>query len=122
MSRQPGAPAVVIRGVPVLADAADLRFAVAASLSAVPIDEPGLRHDVWMLVATERRAGASPGKVITTLVDLVADAALTPRSVCHARLRQVMRWCAEAYFSYLGCVVLRPIPEPRSLPEPASNR
>jgi hypothetical protein len=105
------------------ADAADLRSAVAASLAALPINDVALRRDVWMLVGTARGSGASPSQVITTLTDLVDEAAFTTVSVRHARLRQVILWCVEAYFGHLGGdVVARGAAAGPSLPRPASNR
>jgi hypothetical protein len=123
MSPQPVPPVSVMRGAAELADAADLRSAVAASLAARPIDELALRRNVWMLVATERTAGASPSHVISTLNDLIDEAALTPVAVRHARLRQVILWCVDAYFGHLGDDVLRREGNAGpSLPRPASNR
>lgn len=106
-----------------LADVADLRSAVAASLSIPAIDDIALRRNVWMLVEAEREAGASPSHVIATLTDLVDEAAVTSTSVRPARLRQLILWCVEAYFRHLGDDVLsRELPESPSLPRPASNR
>jgi hypothetical protein len=122
MSRQPVAPAAVIRGVTALAEAADLRSAVAASLSVAPVNENALRRDVWTLVGAERDAGASPAHVITTLTDLIDEAAVSPVSLRQARLRQVILWCVEAYFGHLGGDVLRPNASAPTLPRPASNR
>ncbi len=123
MSRQALSRVGFARGAAELADAADLRSAVAASLAAVPINEIALRRDVWMLVGTARGAGASPGQVITTLTDLVDETAFTPISVRQARLRQIILWCVEAYFGHLGGDVLgRVAVGAPSLPRPASNR
>ena len=98
---------LIRRSVAELADAADLRSAVAASLSAAPINDIALRRNVWTLVGTERDAGALPSRVIATLTDLVDEAALTPMSARDARLRQVILWCVEAYFCYLGDDILQ---------------
>jgi len=122
MSRQPVVPAVVARGVAELADAADLRDAVAASLAAVPLNEIALRRDVWTLVGMERGAGASPSQVITTLTDLVDEAAVMPIAARQAQLRQIILWCVEAYFGHLGDDLERGVRAAPSLPRPASNR
>ena len=106
MSRESDTPVPIMRGAAELADAADLRSAVAASLGATPIDERALRRDVWTLVETEREAGASPADIIATLTDLVDEAKLVPRSVQKARMRQVVLWYVEAYFGRLGGDVL----------------
>lgn len=117
------APAPVVRSLAELARAADLRSAVAASLSAEPINEIALRRNVWILVEAERNAGASPSHVIATLTDLIDEAAVTLTSVRPARLRQLILWCVEAYFKRLGDDALpRELPEGPSLPRPASNR
>jgi hypothetical protein len=125
MNRRPVAPAPipVRRRAAELAETADLRSAVAASLAAAPINDIALRRDVWMLVGMERGTGASPSQVITTLTDLVDEAAFTTISARHGRLRQVILWCVEAYFGHLGGDVLgRSVAAGPSLPRPASNR
>ena len=123
MSRQPVASAPGRRGAAELAEMADLRSAVAASLATAPINDVSLRRDVWMLVGMERGTGASPSQVITTLTDLVDEAAFTTLSARHGRLRQVILWCVEAYFGHLGGDVLgRGVGAGPSLPRPASNR
>ena len=130
MRRRPVTPArpTVRRGAAELAETADLRSAVAASLAAAPINDISLRRDVWMLVGMERGTGASPSQVITTLTDLVDEAAFTTISARHGRLRQVILWCVEAYFGHLGGDVLRGDVLARgvgagpSLPRPSSNR
>lgn len=123
MSRQQGAPAPVMRVASELADAADLRSAVSASLAGSPIDEGALRRDVWTLVETERAVGAAPAEIITTLTDLIDEAELGPTSMRQARLRQVILWCVEAYFGHLGGDLLqRDVDAVTSLPRPASNR
>ena len=125
MNRRPVAPAPipVRRRAAELAETADLRSAVAASLAAAPINDVALRRDVWMLVGMERGTGASPSQVITTLTDLVDEAAFTTMSARHGRLRQVILWCVEAYFGHLGGDVLgRGVVPGPSLPRPASNR
>jgi hypothetical protein len=123
MSLRSLVPARVRRSAAELADVADLRSAVVASLSAAPINEIALRRNVWTLVGTERDAGASPSCVIQTLTDLVDEAALTPTPARQARLRQVILWCVEAYFRYLGDDILqREIATAPSRPQPTSNR
>jgi len=59
MSLRSLVPARVRRSAAELADVADLRSAVVASLSAAPINEIALRRNVWTLVGTERDAGAA---------------------------------------------------------------
>ena len=116
-------PVHLVRGPLQLADAADLRAAVATSLAAAPIDDGALRRDVWMLVGTERDAGASPGQVITILTDLVDEARLTPVAAGRERLRDVIVWCVEAYFGYLGGDIVRhPAAPPKPKPRPAAAR
>jgi hypothetical protein len=123
MTRRPVAPALARRGAAELAEMADLRSAVAASLAAAPINDIALRRDVWTLVGMERGTGASPSQVITTLTDLVDEAAFTTMSARHGRLRQVILWCVEAYFGHLGGDVIgRSVGVGPTLPRPASNR
>jgi hypothetical protein len=123
MSAQRAGAMPVMRGASELADAADLRAAVAASLAASPIDERTLRRNVWMLVGTERDIGAAPAEIIAMLNDLIDEAELTPSSARQAQLRQVILWCVEAYFGHLGGDVLRrDAGAVASLPRPASNR
>lgn len=83
------------------ADARDLRAAVAEALTAGRGDEEGLRRAVWTYVGTERTAGASPGRVILTLTELL-EAAPIAADQRERLMRQVILWCVEAYFGHLG--------------------
>lgn len=93
------------RSVDSLADASDLRDAIAEALTA-PREERALRQAVWTYVGTERNAGASPGRVILTLTELLEDATIEPGQR-ELLTRQVILWCVEAYFGHLGGDVFR---------------
>jgi hypothetical protein len=93
------------RSVESLADASDLRAAITEAL-AVPRDERALRQAVWTYVGTEREAGASPGRVILTLTELLEAAAIEPGQR-EPLMREVILWCVEAYFGHLGGDVFR---------------
>jgi hypothetical protein len=92
---------VLIRSVEELADAKQLRTAIAAELTAAPISEQTLRCAVWSFVGTERRAGIAPEIVITRLTGLIDDADITPMSTRLALTRRVILWCVEEYFGHL---------------------
>ncbi len=85
-----------------LADAHDLRSAIAAALSATPVDEQLLRRGVWTYVDAERHAGMSSGRVIMAISEMVESAEIFPMSVRQTVLRHVILWCVEAYFGHLG--------------------
>lgn len=85
-----------------LADAQDLRSVIAAALATMPVDQESLRRGVWTYVGAERHAGASPGRVIVTLTELVEEAMLEPESLREPIMRRVILWCVEAYFGHLG--------------------
>lgn len=85
-----------------IADALDLHSAIVAALAAQPVHEQTLRQAVWTYVGAERNAGASPGRVIVTLTELVEAAGLTPPAVQLAFTRSVILWSVEAYFGHLG--------------------
>jgi len=109
------------RTVAGVADAADLRSAIASALAAVPVDEDQLRRGVWTFARAERDAGAQPGEVIIALTALVEGASVPTGPARKSRLRQVILWCVEAYFGHLGGSDVRSDVTP-SLPRQASNR
>ena len=85
-----------------LEDAQDLRSMIAAALAAMPVDEESLRRAVWTYVRAEHDLGASPGSVIVALTELVDASTTAPPLVRQSVMRQVILWCVEAYFGYLG--------------------
>jgi hypothetical protein len=85
-----------------LEDARDLRAVITAALAAEPIDEESLRRGVWTYVRAERDVGASAANVIAALTALVDAWAITQAPVRQFVTRQVILWCVEAYFGYLG--------------------
>ena len=85
-----------------LEDARDLRAVIAAALATVPVDEESLRRGVWTYVRAERDIGTSPGFVIVALTELVDAATVEQASLRQSVTRQVILWCVEAYFGYLG--------------------
>ena len=98
--------AVQLRSVEDLADAKQLRAAIAAALVQAPITEHSVRCAVWSYVVNERRAGVPPALVITRLTGLIEDARISPASAHLALTRRVILWCVEAYFGHLGGEVL----------------
>ena len=85
-----------------LEDAQDLRAVISAALATVPVDEESLRRGVWTYVRAERDVGTSPGFVIVALTELVDVSTIDQVSVRQFVTRQVILWCVEAYFGYLG--------------------
>ncbi len=85
-----------------LEDAQDLRSMIAAALASMPVDEESLRRAVWTYVRAEHDLGASPGSVIVALTELVDASTIGPPLVRQSVMRQVILWCVEAYFGYLG--------------------
>ena len=85
-----------------LEDAQDLRAVISAALATVPVDEESLRRGVWTYVRAERDVGTSPGFVIVALTELVDASTIDQVSVRQFVTRQVILWCVEAYFGYLG--------------------
>ena len=85
-----------------LEDARDLRAVIAAALAMDPVDEESLRRGVWTYVRSERDHGTSPGFVIVSLTELVDASTIDIPSVRQSVTRQVILWCVEAYFGYLG--------------------
>jgi hypothetical protein len=83
-------------------DARDLRAVIAAALATDHVDEESLRRGVWTYVRAERDAGTSPAFVIVALTELVDAATIQHASVRQFVTRQVILWCVEAYFGYLG--------------------
>ena len=85
-----------------LEDARDLRAVIARALAATPIDEEPLRRGVWTYVRAERDMGRSPAAVIVALTALVHSSTVQPPLLRPSIMRQVIVWCVEAYFGYLG--------------------
>jgi hypothetical protein len=85
-----------------LEDARDLRAVITAALATDPVDEESLRRGVWTYVRAERDVGTSPAFVIVALTELVDAATIDQASVRQFVTRQVILWCVEAYFGYLG--------------------
>jgi len=83
-------------------DQVDLVAAIAAELSACPINEAALHQCVWSFVGAERNRGTNPGKVIIALTDLVEDALIVPAALRQGIMRTIILWCVEAYFGHLG--------------------
>lgn len=94
--------AVLLRSVEDLADAKDLRSAIAGVLAETPINEHRLRCAVWSFVGTERQANVPPALVITRLTHLVDSVPALSLSSRHALTRSVILWCVEEYFGHLG--------------------
>lgn len=109
-----------------LRDAEDLRAVITAALTATPVDEEGLRRGVWTYVRAERALGTSPAAVIVVLTELVDASTLHLPSNRQSLTRQVILWCVEAYFGYLGSDIGTDAHQPAGdveLPPPrASNR
>lgn len=85
-----------------MADARDLREAIASALKTRPIVKPALRAAVWSYVGNERRAEASPAKIIADLTAIVDASELTSVGAREEVTRQVILWCVEEYFGKLG--------------------
>jgi hypothetical protein len=85
-----------------LQDAEDLRSVITAALATTPVDEEGLRRGVWTYVRAERALGSSPASVIVILTELVDASKPHPEATRQSLTRQVILWCVEAYFGYLG--------------------
>ena len=100
MAHSDNAPSA--RSLADIRDTQDLRSVIATALSATPIDELSLRRGVWTYVGAERHAGASPGRVIMALTDLIEAATIAPPADRQAVMRSVILWCVEAYFGHLG--------------------
>ena len=110
-----------------LEDAHDLRAVIAAALAATPADEESLRRGVWTYVRSERDRGTPPAAVIVVLTALVDSSTVASHAVRQSITRQVILWCVEAYFGYLGGEVIggaeaRQAPSPASKPRIVSNR
>ena len=103
-----GRTPVLLRSVEDLADAKQLRSAIAAVLERTPIDEAALRCAVWSFVGVERRAGVPPALVITRLTGLIDAARIVPMSAQLELTRRVILCCVEEYFGRLGGDVLAP--------------
>lgn len=97
----------LIRSVESLADAKDLRSAIATALADVPINEPTLRGAVWNFVGNERRAEVPAAEVIGRLTALIDDAQIESVPLRQALTRRVILWCVEEYFGHLGGNPLR---------------
>lgn len=88
-----------------LEDGRDPRVVIAAALAAEPVAEESLRRGVWTYVRAERDV-ASAANVIVALTALIDASAITQASVRRFVTRQVILWCVEAYFGYLGGEVI----------------
>jgi hypothetical protein len=104
-----GRTPVLPRSVEDLADAKQLRSAIAAVLERTPIDEAALRCAVWNFAGTERRAGVPPALIITRLTALIDAARIVPIAAQLALTRRAILWCVEEYFGRLGGDVLAPV-------------
>jgi hypothetical protein len=93
---------VLLRSVEDLAEARELRSAIASELEGTPIDESALRCAVWTFVGAERRTSVPPAVVIARLTALIDDAKIGPLPVRLALTRRVILWCVEEYFGHLG--------------------
>src|SRR5438094_6321591 len=89
-----------------LDDAHDLRAVIAGALATTPVDAESLRRGVWTYVRSERDMGTSPATVIVALTELVDSSTLRPLLVRQSTTRQMILWCVEAYFGYLGGEVI----------------
>ena len=112
---------VLLRSVEDLADAKQLRSAMASILEKSPIDEAALRCAVWSFVGVERRAGVPPALVITRLTDVIDAASVVPMSAQLALTRRIILWCVEEYFGCLGGDVLTIDAAPDVAREPVST-
>src|SRR5688572_26466752 len=81
---------------------ADPIAAIAAELSACPINEHALHQHVWSFVGEERNRGTNPGKVVIALTELVEEALIAPASLRQDIMRSMTLWCVEAYFGRLA--------------------
>lgn len=93
---------IVLRSVEDLADAKELRAAIAATLGKTPLDEQTLRCAVWNFVETEHRANVPAALIITRLTGLIDDANIVPMSARLRLTRHAILWCVEEYFGHLG--------------------
>jgi hypothetical protein len=110
------------RSVDQLADADDLRSAIAAAIAAPPVDEHALRRAVWTYVGAERHAGASPGQVIAALSQMIETGTMTDAAARLELVRRVILWSVEAYFGHLGGVGVEHSDAERQVVEPAADR
>jgi hypothetical protein len=83
-------------------DTRDLEETISAALAASPADVTALRRAVWTYVGEERHVGASPGRVILTLTELIDASPHTSPMERAAITKRVILWCVEAYFGQLG--------------------
>ena len=90
------------RSLEEILDASDLRSVMSTALAARPVDEAVLQRGVWTYVSSERRAGASPGRIIDALTRVIDEANLESDEQRLAVTRRVILWCVEAYFGHLG--------------------
>ena len=90
--------AIALRSVEELADAKELRSAIATMLANTPMDGDAMRCAISSFVAGERTAAVPPALVITRLTALVDDAPIVPLSSRAELTRQVILWCVEEYF------------------------
>lgn len=105
-------------------DAHDLRAVIAGALATTPVDAESLRRGVWTYVRSERDLGTSPAAVIVALTELVDSSTVRPLLVRQSTTRQMILWCVEAYFGYLGGEVIGAGDAAAAAPRPriVSNR
>jgi len=108
-------------------DAHDLRAVIAAALAASPPDQESLRRGVWTYVRSERDMGTPPAAVIVALTSLVDLSTVGPPAVRQSITRQIILWCVESYFGYLGGEMIggaepRPVTSVATKPRIVSNR
>ena len=93
---------VVLRSVEDLAEAKELRSAIALALTRAPIDEDALRVAVWRFVGVERRAGVAPAVVIERLTGLIDEGEMSSSAERRALTHRAILWCVDEYFGTLG--------------------
>ncbi|HKW49308.1 MAG TPA: hypothetical protein VJN70_17770 [Gemmatimonadaceae bacterium] len=88
---------------------------IASVLAETTIDDESLRRGVWTYVRSERYLGTSPASIIVALTELV-ESSEQPPLVRQFITRQVILWCVDAYFGYLGGEVVGGADAPRKVP------
>src|SRR5205085_2882306 len=83
-------------------DTSDLESVISAALGASPVDITALRRGIWTYVGEERHRGASPGRVVLRLTELIDASPRTSVMERAAITKRVILWCVEAYFGQLG--------------------
>ena len=88
---------------------------IASVLAETTIDDESLRRGVWTYVRSERYLGTSPASIIVALTELV-ESSEQPPLVRQFITRQVILWCVDAYFGYLGGEVVGGADAPQEVP------